>query len=90
MLAFGLLLSARLNWALGRVLTPLLLLGLLWQLLWLHNHLVDNLPRCGCYTYAPDMKINAMQILLYVKTKLTQLVLHLQHGSNSNYPFNKS
>jgi len=28
-------------------------------------------------------------MLLYVETKLTKLVLHLQHGLNSNYVFNK-
>jgi hypothetical protein len=40
----------------GRGLTPFLLLGLLWQLLWLHNYLVDNLLRFVYYTYAYDMR----------------------------------
>ena len=48
-LAFGLLLRARVNWALGRVLVNLLL-GLLWLLLGLRSHLVHNLVR-GVYTY---------------------------------------
>ena len=52
-LAFGLLLlRARLNWALGRVLVSFLLLGLLQRRLWLRNHLLYHLLRSGCYTYA--------------------------------------
>ena len=54
-LAFGLLLRARVNWALGRVLVNLLL-GLLRLLLGLRNHLVHNLLYGGCYTYAYDMR----------------------------------
>ena len=50
-LAFGLLLRARVNWALGRVLVNLLL-GLLRLLLGLRNHLVHDLLGCGFYTYA--------------------------------------
>ena len=38
---------------------------------------------------AYDMPINAMQMLIHVKTKLTQFILHLQHGPNSSYVFNK-
>ena len=62
-LAFGLLLGTGVNWALGRVLTPLLLLGLLQRLRWLRNHLVHNFLRRGCYTYvyAYDMS-NACMI----------------------------
>ena len=47
-LAFGLLQGIGVNWALGRVLTPLLLLGLL--------HLVHDLLGCGFYTYAIAMR----------------------------------
>ena len=65
-LAFGLLLCTGVNWALGRVLTPLLLLGLLWRLLWLRNHLVDNLLRCGCFTYGYDMRNACMNLTLYL------------------------
>ena len=54
-LAFGLLLRARVNWALGRVLVNLLL-GLLRLLLGLRNHLVHDLPSCGFYTYAIAMR----------------------------------
>ena len=48
-LALRLLLSARMNGALGRLLTILLLQGLP---LWLRNDLVHNFLRRGCYTYA--------------------------------------
>ena len=51
-LALRLLLSARVNWALGRLLTILLLQGLPLWLLWLRNHLVHNFLRRCYYTYA--------------------------------------
>ena len=60
-LALRLLLSARVNWALGRLLTILLLQGLPQWLLWLRNHLVHH-PLCrSCYTYAYNMR-NAIMI----------------------------
>ena len=59
-LAFGLLLCTGVNWALGRVLTPLLLLGLLQRLLWLRNHLVHHLLCREYYTYAYDMRNECM------------------------------
>jgi len=55
MLAFGLLLCTRVNWALGRVLENLLP-GLLRLLLGLHDHLVHDLLGCGFYTYAYAMR----------------------------------
>ena len=55
-LAFGLLLGTGVNRALGRVLTPLLLLGLLQRLRWLRNHLVYDILDCGFYTYAIAMR----------------------------------
>ena len=57
-LALRLLLSTGVSWALGRLPTILLLQGLPMRLLWLRNHLVHNLLRCGCYTcaYAYDMR----------------------------------
>ena len=51
-LVLRLLLSAMVNWALGWLLTILLLQGLPLWLLWLRNHLVHNLLRRGCYMYA--------------------------------------
>ena len=48
----SLLLNTRVNGALGLLLATLLLRGLPLRLLWLRNHLVYNLRRCGCYTYA--------------------------------------
>jgi len=54
-LALELLLKARVNWALGRVLENLLL-GLLRLLLGLHDHLVHDLLSCGFYTYAYAMR----------------------------------
>ena len=54
-LAFMLLLSTRVNWALGRVLINLLLRRLLLRLLWLRDHLINHPLRCGCYTYAYDI-----------------------------------
>ena len=51
-LALSLLLSARVSWALGQLPTNLLLRGLPLRLLWLRNHLLHNLLRRGCYTYA--------------------------------------
>ena len=51
-LALSLLLGTRVSWALGRLLTNLLLRGLPLQLVWLRNHLVYHLLRRGCYTYA--------------------------------------
>ena len=41
---------------LGRVLTPLLLLGLLQRLRWFRNHLVHDLIGCGFYMYAIAMR----------------------------------
>ena len=55
-LALRLLLSTRVSWALGRLPTILLLQGLPLRLIWLRNHLVNNLLRHGCYTYAYDMR----------------------------------
>jgi len=46
---FGLLLSTRVSWALGRLPTNLLLRGLPLRLLWLCNHLVHHLLLRGCY-----------------------------------------
>ena len=59
--AFGLLLSTRVSWALGRLPTNLLLRGLPLRLLWLRNHLVHHLLCRGCYTcaYAYDMRMYA-------------------------------
>ena len=51
-LALRLLLSARVNWALGRLHTILMLWGLPLRLPWLRNHLVYHLLCGGCYTYA--------------------------------------
>ena len=51
-LALSLLLNTRVSWALGRLLATLLLRGLPLGLLWLRNHLVYDLLRRGCYTYA--------------------------------------
>ena len=48
--------GTRVNWALERVLTPLLLLGLLQRHRWLRNHLVHDLLGCGFYTYAIAMR----------------------------------
>ena len=66
-LALRLLLSTRVKWALGRLLTNLLLRGLPLWLLGLRNHLVYNLLRCGCYTYAYayDMRIACMSYKIY-------------------------
>ena len=50
--AFELLLRTGVSWALGRLLTSLLLRGLPLRLLWLRNHLVYNLLYCDCCTYA--------------------------------------
>ena len=50
--AFELLLRTGVSWALGRLLTSLLLRGLPLRLLWLRNHLVYDLLRRGRYTYA--------------------------------------
>ena len=50
-LAFGLLLSASVNWALGRVLAKLQR-GLLRLLLWLRDHLVHDFLGHGFYMYA--------------------------------------
>ena len=55
-LAFGLLLGTGVKWALGQVLTPLLLLGLLQWLRWLRNHLVHDLLGSGFYTYEIAMR----------------------------------
>ena len=51
-------LIARVRWALGRLPVNLLLRGLP---LWLRNHLVYNLLRRDCYTYAYayDMRMRA-------------------------------
>ena len=47
-----LLLNTRVSGALGRLLATLLLRGLPLGPLWLRNHLVYDLLRRGCYTYA--------------------------------------
>ena len=47
-----LLLNTRMSWALGRLPAKLLLRGWPLRLLWLRNHLVYDLLRRGCYTYA--------------------------------------
>ena len=45
-------LSARVRWAMGRLPTILQLWGLPQRPLWLRNHLIHNILRRGCYTYA--------------------------------------
>ena len=57
-LDFGLLLDTGLNWALGRVLTPLFLLNLPPLLLWPGDHLVHGSFGGGVYTYAYDMRMH--------------------------------
>ena len=54
-LAFGLLLDTGLGWALGRLLT-ILLLNLPPLLLWPGDHLVHGSFGGGVYTYAYDMR----------------------------------
>ena len=51
-LASSLLLNTGVSRGLGRLLANLLLRGLPLGLLWLRNHLVYDLLRRGCYTYA--------------------------------------
>ena len=60
-LALRLLLNTGVSWALGRLPANLLLRGLPMRLLWLRNHLVYDLLRRGCYTYAYayDMRMRA-------------------------------
>ena len=57
-LAFGLLLDTGLSWALGWVLT-ILLLNLPLLLLWPDDHLVHGSLGGGVYTYANDMRMHA-------------------------------
>ena len=78
--AFGLLLSTRVSWALGRLPTNLLLRGLPLRLLWLHKYLVYDLLRCGCYTYAHayDMR-NADMIYKNYKQPIPELVFIYFH-----------
>jgi len=60
-----LLLRARVRWALGRVLTPLLL-GLLRLLLGRRNHLEHDVLNGGCYTNAYEIiECSSMMQLLY-------------------------
>ena len=66
-LALRLLLSARVSWALVRVLTPLIL-GLCRLLLRCRNHLEYGALSCGCYTYAYEInECSSMMRLLYYK-----------------------
>ena len=82
-LAFELLLCTAVNWALGRVLTPLLLLGLLQRLLWLRKHLVYHLLSHGCYTfaYAYDMR-NACMIYKLTTNQYPKIISTI----HTNYP----
>ena len=78
--AFGLLLSTRVSWALGRLPTNLLLRGLPLRLLWLRNHLVYDLLHCSCYTYAHayDMR-NAGMIYKNYKQPIPEIVFIYLH-----------
>ena len=58
-LAFGLLLDTGLSWALGRVLTSLLL-NLPLLLLWPGDRLVHGSFSGGVYTYAYDIRMHAV------------------------------